>query len=195
MTQAPPLLRPEDDGAARHLVGLALPKLTLVDTSGAARDLATLADRLALFVYPATGVPGRDPAVDPAPGWDDIPGAPGCTSQALGYRAELERFRAQGFEVVGLSAQSSDEQRDFVRRHGVGFPLLSDPGFELAAALGLPTFTAGGRRFYTRLALLALGGRVEHVDYPVFPPSESAARLLAWLDHRCDGARSAEEPA
>ena len=37
----------------------------------AARELGELARRIVLYVYPATGVPGRDPALDPAPGRDE----------------------------------------------------------------------------------------------------------------------------
>ena len=44
-----------------------------------------LGDHAVLFFYPATGVPGRDPTLDPAPGWDDIPGAAGCTAESCPF--------------------------------------------------------------------------------------------------------------
>jgi peroxiredoxin len=134
-----------------------------------------------MFVYPATGVPGRDPQLDPAPGWDDVPGAPGCTVHSLGYRDLIAGFQSLGFTVVGVSAQPSDEQREFVARNNIPFVVLSDPQFALAAALGLPTFTVGARRFYRRLSAVVVDGTIEHVSYPVFPPHTNAAEVLKWL--------------
>ena len=65
---------PVDDGAADHLVGLEVPKLEL-DSSVGRVDLAELAAPLAvLYVYPATGVPGR-PSPD---GWDATPALVGA---------------------------------------------------------------------------------------------------------------------
>lgn len=172
---------PEDDGAAAHLVGRELPELTLTDAAGVSHALRALGAKLVLFVYPATGVPGRDPAFDPAPGWDAIPGAPGCTVQSLGYRDHAERFASLGFRVAGLSGQSRDEQAEHVARNRIPFPVLNDSRFELADALGLPTFTVDGRRFYKRLSLVAIDNRIVHVTYPVFPPNRSAERVLDWL--------------
>jgi peroxiredoxin len=58
---------------------------------------------------------------------------------------------------------------------------MSDSGLVLAERLGLPTFPAGGAVRYKRLTLVLSSGRVEHVFYPVFPPDEHAAEVLAWL--------------
>lgn len=183
---------PEKDDAAAHLVGRALPDLTLTDAAGAPHALRALGSKLVLFVYPATGVPGRDPALDPAPGWDQIPGAPGCTVQSLGYRDHAERFAALGFAVAGLSAQPPDEQAEHVARNHITFPVLNDSGFQLADALGLPTFTVDGRRFYRRLSLVAIESRIVTVTYPVFPPNRNAEQVLDWLTRYVAGINSAE---
>jgi peroxiredoxin (alkyl hydroperoxide reductase subunit C) len=173
---------PADDGAAAHLVGRELPDLTLVDSVGISHSLRVLGKRLVMFVYPATGVPGRDPALDPAPGWDEIPGASGCTIHSLGYRERAERFAALGFRVAAVSAQSREEQAEFVARHRIQFPVLNDSSFELANALRLPTFTVAGRTFYRRLSLVAVDQRLVHVTYPVFPPHRDAEQMLQWLE-------------
>jgi len=34
----------------------------------------------------------------------------------------------------------------------------------------------------SRLTLVARGGRIERVFYPVFPPDRNAADVVAWLD-------------
>jgi len=174
----PDLPVPEDDGAADHLPGTALPSLGLRSTQGGDVDLAALTPgRLVAYVYPRTGTPG-----EPTPeGWDDIPGARGCTPQSCAYRDSLAELEALGAAVVGVSAQSAAEQAEFARREHIPFPLLSDPGLELAASLGLPTFAAAGMTLYRRLTLVADAGTVVKAFYPVFPPDRDAAEVLAWL--------------
>lgn len=180
--QLPPDLPvPEDDGGADHLPGLTLPALSLPSTLGDSVDLAELArGRLVLYVYPRTGTPG-----EPLPeGWDDIPGARGCTPQSCAYRDGLGEFERLGAAVAGVSAQSPAEQLEFAGREHIPFPLLSDSGLELAAALGLPTFEAAGMVLYRRLTLVADAGTIVKAFYPVFPPDRDAAGALAWLaDH------------
>ena len=180
-TKLPPDLPvPEDDGAADHLAGLALPSLSLPATIGEALDLARIGGStryLVAYVYPRTGTPG-----EPSPaGWDDIPGARGCTPQSCAYRDALAELAALDAAVVGISAQAPEEQREFARREHIPFPLLSDAGLQLKADLGLPTFEAAGMTLYKRLTLIAEEGRIAKTFYPVFPPDRDAAEVLAWL--------------
>jgi peroxiredoxin len=176
---------PEDDGGARHLPGARLPALTLEATDGRQVRLDQVGQgRWVLFVYPRTGRPG----VALPEGWDEIPGARGCTPEACGFRDNLEALRAAGAEeILGLSAQDTDYQREAVDRLRLPYALLSDAGLALGEALGLPTFTAGGMTLYKRLTMVVSGAAVEHVFYPVFPPDTHADEVLAWL-------RSAPEP-
>jgi len=51
----------------------------------------------------------------------------------------------------------------------------------LATVLGLPTFEAGGMRFYTRITLIVRDGVIEHVFHPIDPPGEHAEQVLTWL--------------
>jgi peroxiredoxin len=181
-SQLPPDLPvPEDDGAADHLPGLEIPPaLTLPSTQGGDVELAALAsgsDLVVSYVYPRTGVPG-----EPSPaGWDDIPGARGCTPQSCAFRDRLAEFAAVGASVLGISAQSAAEQAEFAEREHIPFPLLADPGLMLADALRLPTFEVEGMTLYRRLTLIARRGRVVKAFYPVFPPDRNAAEVLAWL--------------
>lgn len=169
---------PEDDGAVDHLVGLPVPSLALPSTQGGSLDLSELAHgRLVAYVYPRTGVPGQ-----PLPaGWDDIPGARGCTPQSCAYRDALAEFERLGVTVVGISAQSATEQREFAQREHIPFSLLSDTDLELAAALRLPTFAVEDMTLYRRLTFVAEAGRITKAFYPVFPPDRDAAEVLAWL--------------
>jgi peroxiredoxin len=172
---------PEDDGAADHLEGLDVPALELPSSSGRTLNLAGLASaRLVAYVYPRTGTPG-----EPSPGgWDDIPGARGCTPQSCGYRDVIGEFKRRGVTVVGISAQDARGQAEFAQREQIPFPLLSDSGLVLAKALGLPTFRVEGLTLYKRLTFVAEAGLIAKVFYPVFPPDRDATEVLAWLRTR-----------
>ena len=174
----PGLPVPEDDGAADHLLGTMVPQLTLESTHGPLSLRALSQDLLVLYVYPRAGRPG----VPSLPGWDEIPGARGCTPQSRGFKDGYERFRELGAEVAGLSAQTLDDQREFAERNEIPYPILADPELRLASALGLPTFAVEGITLYKRLALVVEGCAVVKVFYPVFPPDENAREVLAWLE-------------
>jgi peroxiredoxin len=174
----PDLPRPVDDGGAAHLEGMAIPSIALPSTSEGSIDLSKrTARRTVVYCYPMTGVPGR-----PLPeGWDSIPGARGCTPQALGFQKNIDEFAGMRTEVFGLSTQSSDYQREMKARVGLSFDVLSDAQFRFCDALRLPTFQVVGVRLLKRLTLVIRNGRIEHIFYPVFPPDESAAEVLRWL--------------
>ena len=177
-TLPPDLPAPEDDGAADELPGAAVPDLALPSTGGGAVSLARVPGPALVFAFPWAGRPG-EPL--PAEGWDAIPGARGCTAEACGFRDVHAELRALGLEVVGVSAQSPARQAELVARLGLPYPLLSDERLELAGALGLPTFEAGGRALLRRLTMLLRDGAVERVWYPVFPPDRHAERVLGDL--------------
>jgi peroxiredoxin len=169
-----------DGRAAERLVGAAVPPLRLDTTTGPV-DLADLAlGLLVLFIYPhATGLPDS-----PVSGWDVIPGARGCTAQACAFRDHHDRLRGLGAEVAGLSVQTVDEQQAFASRVGLEYRLISDPTRRLAQVLGLPTFTADGKTFYSRLTLVGRRSRVVKVFSPVLAPVANAEEVAAWLKRR-----------
>jgi peroxiredoxin len=174
----PNLPVPEDDGAAAHLRGARLPGIALASTSGEEIDLAIAAEELlVLYVYPSTGVPGK-PMPD---GWDEIPGARGCTPQNCAFRDLDGELRDRGARLHGLSSQPLSEQREFAGRERIPYPLLNDSELRLADDPGLPTFEVEGRRLYKRLTLIARAGEVTDVIYPVFPPGSDASQALALL--------------
>src|SRR5260370_16798858 len=72
---------PVDDGAARHLVGLAWPDLVLPATDGSSVNLSRGRGRAIVYAYPRTGRPGQ--ALPTA--WHAIPGARGSTPQSSGF--------------------------------------------------------------------------------------------------------------
>lgn len=179
LDQLPPNLPvPQDDGGCRHLVGMRLPDLALPSTRNRRVNLSKVsARRLVVYAYPMTGRPG----VTLPAGWDDIPGARGCTLETCGFRdhhADLGKLQT---EVYGVSVQTTEYQQEMVERLKVPFEVLSDAEMALVRALTLPTFTAGGMTLIKRLTIVASGGRIEHVFYPVFPPDRHAEEVIAWL--------------
>lgn len=176
----PGLPVPVDDGACRHLVGLDVPALTL-PSSTVPVDLAALAaGRGVLYVYPRTGRPDRTVPDE----WNAIPGARGCTPQACGFRDHATELERLGARVAGLSAQPLEEQEETARRLRLPFPLIADPGLDLARALGLPTFRFEDHELYKRVTLIFERGSIAHVLYPVFPPDRNAADVVAWVRSR-----------
>jgi peroxiredoxin len=172
---------PEDDGAAAHLEGLALPAVALPCTQGAAVDLSALTGRLVVYTYPMTASPG----VPPPDGWDFIPGAKGCTPQSCAFRDHSAELRALGVDhLYGVSTQSKAEQAEAGARLALDFGLLSDAELRLAGAMRLPIFQAAGRTLLKRLAFVACDGRIEKVFYPVFPPDRNAQDVIDWLRGR-----------
>jgi peroxiredoxin len=168
---------PVDDGAAAHLVGMRLPPIALRSTSGDDVRLSDLRGWTVVYAYPRTGEAG----LDPPPGWNEIPGARGCTPQTCGFRDHNAAFADLGAAVFGLSTQTSAYQREMVDRLGVPFEILSDAGLDMVGALRLPTFTFTAMTLMKRLTLFLRDGGVEHVIYPVFPPDRSAEMALRWL--------------
>ncbi|MFI0818768.1 redoxin family protein [Streptomyces sp. NPDC021098] len=170
---------PEDDGAAAHLPGTAVPPLELRTTGDTTVRLDALGTgRTVLYVYPLTGRPGTDLPE----GWDAIPGARGCTPEACGFRDHYQELLDAGaVRVFGLSSQDTDYQSEVVERLRLPFDMLSDPTHSLAQALRLPTFEVSGLTLYKRLTLIIRDGVIERVFYPVFPPNEHADEVLTWL--------------
>lgn len=172
---------PEDDGAADHLPGRALPSVALSATDGTSVDLSGLAGTTVVYIYPRTGRPDR--ALPD--GWDMIPGARGCTPQACVFRDHYHELRNLGVDhLFGLSVQDNAYQAEAAERLHLPFPLLSDEGLAFARALDLPTFEAAGMTLLSRLTLIIEDGRIAHVFYPVFPPDKSAGDVIAWLKAR-----------
>lgn len=165
---------PTDDGACDHLVGRALPSLGLAATVGPPVDLSTRPGRTVVYAYPRTGQPDHPPGPD----WDAIAGARGCTPEACGFRDHYAEISRLGAEVFGLSTQTTEYQAEAASRLHLPFALLSDSELAFSRALELPTFPFEGQTLIKRLTLILVGGTIEHVFYPVFPPDTHAAQVV-----------------
>lgn len=168
---------PQDDGACNHLPGILVPSIPLPSTAGREVSLAGLSGRVVVYCYPRTGRPD-----EPSPaGWNEIPGARGCTPQTCDFRDHHAELQSLGAQVFGLSTQSAEDQKEAAERLHLPFELLSDYGLRFARAIRLPTFNVEGMELIKRLTLILNDGRIEKVFYPVFPPDKNAEEVIDWL--------------
>lgn len=169
---------PIDDGACNHLEGKSLPSLLLKTSSGKSVNLATEPGIVVVFFYPMTGSPDSPPM----PGWNEIPGARGCTPQTCSYRDKYNPLSEMAVNVFGASSQAIDEQIESATRLALPFELLNDSAFELTATLDLPTFNYQGVKMIKRLTLVIIDGVITKVFYPVFPPDQDVDKVITWLN-------------
>lgn len=171
---------PIDDGACNHLIGFQLPLMQLSSTSGRLINLATEVGVTVVYFYPLIGHPDAPPMI----GWNDIPGARGCTPQSCAFRDLNSEFNNMGVQVFGASSQPLDAQQEAVSRLHLPFELLNDSSLAFAAVLALPTFKYNGQVLIKRLTLIVENGVVIKVFYPVFPPNQNASDVINWLKSR-----------
>ncbi|GAA0686925.1 hypothetical protein GCM10010193_46010 [Kitasatospora atroaurantiaca] len=167
------------------LVGTRVPELLLTDSDGRPRDPVARSPFTVVYCFP--GAFARPDAYPP--GWSAVPGAPGCTLESRTYRDRLAEFTAAGATVHGVSTQRPDEQRAFADAERLDFPLLSDVGLDLTAALRLPTFRGNGTSRLKRLTLVVDGDRViREVLYPITDIAASVDAALATVGTTPGGA-------
>src|SRR5262249_43127052 len=117
-------------------------------------------------------------------GWDEIPGARGCTPQSCAFRDHVAELEQLGAALAGLSAQALDDQVEFAERNHIPYPVIADPERRLGSALRLPTFDVEGMTLYKRITLVVEACAIAKVFYPVFPPDKNAEEVVASLRDR-----------
>ena len=60
-------------------------------------------------------------------------GTPGCTAQACELRDSWRELQSKA-ELFGVSVDSTASHQEFIKKHGLPFPLLSDPNREIVEA-------------------------------------------------------------
>ena len=176
--QLPPDLPiPIDDGATNHLIGMTLPNIPLKSTHGDLINLRSIQGKLVIYCYPMTG----QPDVPLPEGWDQIPGARGCTPQSCSFRDHYQELQSLGSEVIGLSVQTTDYQKEVANRLHLPFSVVSDSNYEFQQAMNMPTFVAAGMTLLKRVTLIANDGVIEAVHYPIFPSDSDAEWVIDYL--------------
>ena len=177
---------PDDDGAADHLPGSEVPSVALPSTLGGEVDLAQAArERLVVYVYPRTGVPG-EPLLD---GWDDIPGARGCTPQSCAFRDTQSELARHGAALIGISAQTPPSRPSSPSASTSRIPCSATTSSSSPTRWACRPSRPAASTLYKRLTFVAEQGRIVKVFYPVFPPDRNAGDVLAWLE----GCRATEK--
>lgn len=178
INQLPPDLPiPQDDGATAHLKGMRLPNISLRATNGQNINVGSTTGWLVIYCYPRTGRP--DAALPE--GWDQIPGARGCTPQSCSFRDHYQELQAMGAEVIGLSVQDTEYQQEMVSRLHLPFPVVSDVNYQFQKALNMPTFVTSGMTLLKRVTLIAQDGVIKAVHYPIFPSDSDPAWVIDYL--------------
>lgn len=170
---------PVDDGACDRLIGKYLPSISLSSTQGRNVDLSKISGYVVIYCYPMTGHPDI-PLPD---GWNEIPGARGCTPQSCSFRDRNQELSELKTQVFGLSTQSTQYQMEAVERLHLPFELLSDCDLSFAKALNLPMFEIEGKQLIKRVTFIAESGKIVKVFYPVFPPDRNVDEVIDWLQN------------
>ena len=170
---------PMDDGSTNHLNGMSMPNLALPSTCGGNVNLRNLRGWSVLYFYPMTGRLNR-PLPD---GWNDIPGARGCTPQSCAFRDLSQELAEKGVtDIFGISTQSTEYQWEAADRLLLPFALLSDAELRLTTALRLPTMEVESMLLIRRLTLVLHDTQVRREFFPVFPPDRNAADVLRFME-------------
>jgi len=170
---------PQDDGSTNHLRGMRLPNVSLAATNGKTINLGDIKAKLVIYCYPMTGQPN----VALPDGWDQIPGARGCTPQSCSFRDHYQELQALGAEVIGLSVKTSEYQKEMADSLHLPFHVVSDANYQFQKALNMPTFATAGMTLLKRVTLIANNGVIEAVHYPIFPSDSDPAWVIDYLKH------------
>lgn len=99
--------------------GDAAPQFSAQDQDGKTRKLADYkGKKLVVFFYPKASTPG-------------------CTAEACDLNNNFERFQAQNYEILGVSADSPKAQAKFKDKYKFQYPLLADEDRKVIEAFGV----------------------------------------------------------
>jgi peroxiredoxin Q/BCP len=62
---------------------------------------------------------------------------PGCTAEACNLSDNYERFQKQGYDILGVSADSQKRQANFKNKYNFPYPLLADEDKSVIEAYGV----------------------------------------------------------
>ncbi len=100
-------------------VGDKVPNFTVEDQDGNTVSLADFeGKKLIVFFYPRANTPG-------------------CTAEACNLRDNYAQLKAQGYDLLGVSADTQRKQRNFKKKFDFPFPLLADTEHAVINAFGV----------------------------------------------------------
>jgi len=142
-------------------VGDMAPRFSLPGSDGKTYSLADYRDRQAVVLA-----------------WFPKAFTPGCTTECKAFAAggaKLKKFDAVYFTI---SVDKSEKNKEFAESVGADYPILSDPGGEVARAYGV---TGPVQRWASRWTFyIGADGKILHIDKNVHPSThvdDVAAKL------------------
>lgn len=110
---------------------------------------------------------------------------PGCTSEACAFRDAWARYQSQNVTIVGVSRDTEESHRKFVKQHDLPFPLAADEDGSISRSFGVKSMLGVDERV---TFLLDPSGKVVKV-WPDVDPAVHATEVLA------EAAKLASAPA
>jgi peroxiredoxin Q/BCP len=143
------------DAARDELLDKPAPDFTAVSQDGIPVHLAALRGKaVVVYFYPKDETPG-------------------CTKEACSFRDAWQPIAKSGAVLIGISADSRESHRDFVKHYNLPFLLLSDPDGSIGRSYGVPF--AGHHKRQT--VVIGTSGNVRKV-YRTVNVAEHAAQIL-----------------
>ena len=140
--------------------GESAPDFTLATDEGREVTLSSLKDKpVVLFFYPK----------------DDTPG---CTIECKEFRDARPQFLERA-HVFGISPDSVASHQAFRDKYALNFPLLSDPGHQVAADFGVWGTKKNGNEGIFRTTFVLREGKIAQVFTDVKPEGHAAEVLAA----------------
>lgn len=62
---------------------------------------------------------------------------PGCTAEACDFRDNENALNAKGYQIIGVSADSVQRQKNFAVKYELPFPLIADEDKKIINAFGV----------------------------------------------------------
>jgi peroxiredoxin Q/BCP len=129
------------------------PDFTLPSDTGESVTLSKLrGERVIVYFYPAAMTPG-------------------CTKQACDFSDSLDRLKAEGYTVLGISPDKPEKLAKFRERDGLTITLLSDPDKDVLRTWG----AFGEKKLYGKIVegvirstfVVDPDGKIEYAAYNV----------------------------
>ncbi|KAA5537725.1 thioredoxin-dependent thiol peroxidase [Paenimyroides baculatum] len=100
-------------------IGDKAPDFSGIDQNGSTVQLKDFkGKKIVLFFYPKASTPG-------------------CTAEACDLQNNIERFLAQNYQVIGVSADSQKRQLNFAVKNNLQYPLIADEDKVVINAYGV----------------------------------------------------------
>ena len=171
---------PDNDGSCDHLLGIMMPNIILPSTKGNLFDICKVNTHFViLYFFPMIAISEKSLPL----GWNDVPGARGCTPQNITINEHKEELLKFDATPIGISTQSIDELSKLSLIRGFSQVILSDDRLKLQEKLNIPIFQVENKTMYKRLTLILKDSEIIKVFYPVFPPDKHIFEILEWLEN------------